>query len=93
MWLVFLRGAKNKKKLKITHPDLFFVPTATAPGNGEAQVDATTTVATRERGIFGLRVHAQGRGAHAEAVRDARVGVERGVRRVDRLEEGELVQR
>jgi hypothetical protein len=71
-----------------THPDLFLVQTA---HNGQPQIDATAAVATRERGILGLRIHAHGRSAHAEARCDARIGVQRRVRFFDRLEEGEFV--
>jgi hypothetical protein len=60
---------------------------------GQVQVDAAACVAARERGIPCLRIHAHGRGTHAETLRDECIGVKRRVGLFDRLDEGELVQR
>ena len=74
----------------ITHPNLFFVPTSPATSstarNRQPQVDAATTVTTRERGILGLRIHTRRLSAHAQMLRDERVGVKRGMRLLDREE-------
>jgi hypothetical protein len=63
-----------------TYPYLLLV----AVGDRQPQVHAAATISPRERGVLGLRVH-----AHAET----RVSVERRMRLLYGLEEGEIVQR
>ena len=91
-----------KSETRRTHPDFFLISTTTtttttiailAESDGQAQVDAAARVATHERGIFSLRIHAHGLRAHAEARRDERVGVERRVCPFVRFEKGEVVRR
>ena len=77
-----------------THPDLLLVPTTTTAvaRDGQPHINPTTALPTRKRSILDLRIHAHRLSAHAEARRDVRVGVERRVCTLDRLEERELVQ-
>jgi hypothetical protein len=57
------------------------------------QAYAATSIATRTRGILGLRVHTHGRSAHAEPRPDPRVRVERRMCMLDRFKEGQVAQR
>ena len=60
-----------------------------AHGNEQPQVDAAACVATHERGIFCLGIHAHKSGTRVEALRDECRAMREAF---DRLEEGEFMK-
>jgi hypothetical protein len=61
--MIMIIGSEDHTPVSPTHADLLFV---SAAGHRQPQVYAATSVATRKRGILGLRVHTHGRSVHAE---------------------------